>query len=272
MVNFLDIKIFRDQQGNLATTLYRKETATNSLLHTRSQHPHRTVTGIPVGQYLRIKRICSNQEDFKREAKQLYECFRERGYSHNCLKKAYKRALETDRQSLLTSNNTHSGAKNRFGKNNTKPFRLIGDFSAEHNKIKHIINKHWHILQQDSQLKEVIGDTPLITFRRSKNLRDTLSRSHYTQDIKTTWVTSKIKGCHRCGDCSACPFVVRTLNVNQSRDNTEYTIKNYINCKSTCVVYIMQCTCGKIYVGKTLLEQLKQTSRIGDINTVYTRV
>ncbi|OCT61211.1 hypothetical protein XELAEV_18047235mg [Xenopus laevis] len=307
MVNFLDIKIFRDQQGNLATTLYRKETATNSLLHASSQHPQKTITGIPVGQYLRIRRICSNQDDFKIEAKKLYERFRERGYSHNSLKKAYKRALDTNRQSLLVSKDSNSKVNRRNGNDNTKQFRLIGDYSAEHNTIKHIVNKHWHILQQDSQLREVIGESPLITFRRSKNLRDKLTRSHYTQASRTTWLTSKMKGCYKCGDCSACPLVAKTHNVMQSRDNVDYTIKNYMNCKSTCVVYLMQCACGKVYVGKTLrefrrrilehvgdvkhkrntsiavhinechngnikvmqfsaVEQLKQTSRIGDVN------
>ncbi|OCT94582.1 hypothetical protein XELAEV_18012259mg [Xenopus laevis] len=116
-----------------------------------------------------------------------------------------------------------------------------------------------------------------------------------------------MKGCYKCGDCLACPLVVKTLNVIQSRDNVDHMIKNYINCKSTCVVYLMQCACGKVYVGKTLrefrrrilehvgdvkhkrntsvavhinechngnikvmqffaVEQLKQTSRIGDVN------
>ncbi|OCT80569.1 hypothetical protein XELAEV_18027381mg [Xenopus laevis] len=288
MVNFLDIKIYRDQQGNIATTLYRKETATNSLLHARSQHPQRTITGIPVGQYLRIKRICSNPEDFKSEAKKLYERFRERGYSHNSLKKAYKRALDTDRQSLLISKNTNSKVNSRNDNDNTKLFRLIGDFSAEHNKIKHIVNKHWHILQQDSQLKEVIGETPLITFRRSKNLRDTLTRSHYTQATKTTWLTSKMKGCHKCGDCLACPLVTKTLHVTQPRDNVEYTIKNYINCKTlrefrrrvlehvgdvkhkrntSVAVHINECHNGNTKVMQFFaVEQLKQTSRIGDVN------
>ncbi|OCT55633.1 hypothetical protein XELAEV_18000345mg [Xenopus laevis] len=114
-----------------------------------------------------------------------------------------------------------------------------------------------------------------------------------------------MKGCYKCGNCSAYPLVGKIHNVRQSRDNADYTIKNYMNCKSTCVVYLMQC--GIVYVGKTLrefrrrilehvgdvkhkrntsiavhinehhngnikamqfsaVEQLKQTSRIGDVN------
>ncbi|OCT98468.1 hypothetical protein XELAEV_18010702mg [Xenopus laevis] len=34
-------------------------------------------------QYLRVKRLCSNTDDFKIEAKKLYWHFRDRGYSHN---------------------------------------------------------------------------------------------------------------------------------------------------------------------------------------------
>ncbi|OCT98332.1 hypothetical protein XELAEV_18010563mg [Xenopus laevis] len=232
MVNFLDIKIYRDQQGNIATTLYRKETATNSLLHARSQHPQRTITGIPVGQYLRIKRICSNPEEFKSEAKKLYERFRERGYSHNSLKKAYKRALDTDRQSLLISKNTNS--------------------------------------KQDSQLKEVIGETPLITFRRSKNLRDTLTRSHYTQATKTTWLTSKMKGCHKCGDCLACPLVTNTKckTLREFRRRVLEHVGDVKHKRNTSVaVHINECHNGNTKVMQFFaVEQLKQTSRIGDVN------
>ncbi|OCT59690.1 hypothetical protein XELAEV_18000551mg [Xenopus laevis] len=124
---------------------------------------------------------------------------------------------------------------------------------------------------------------------------------------RSTWLTSKRTGCYKCGDCMACPLVERTLTITLIRDNAGYKLKSYTNCKSTCVVYVMHCICGKQYVGKTLrefrrrfiehvgdvkhkhntsisvhinechngnikamrfvaVEQLKQTTRVGDVN------
>ncbi|OCT82417.1 hypothetical protein XELAEV_18024947mg, partial [Xenopus laevis] len=109
---------------------YRKETATNSLLHVQSQHPRNTILGIPVGQYLQVKRLCSTTEEFKVEAKKL--------------------ALGVERKSLLATKNKSTCHFN----SNDKSIRLIGDFSMEHKEITGILNKHWHFLQQDRELSK----------------------------------------------------------------------------------------------------------------------
>ncbi|OCT86644.1 hypothetical protein XELAEV_18020328mg [Xenopus laevis] len=100
-VNFLDKCIFRGADNNIQTSLYRKKTATNNLLHASNQHPQNTIKGIPTGQYLRVRRLCSTLDDFKAEAKKLYLRFKQRGNSHNSLKKAYNKALAAHRNTLL---------------------------------------------------------------------------------------------------------------------------------------------------------------------------
>ncbi|OCT65353.1 hypothetical protein XELAEV_18041592mg [Xenopus laevis] len=204
-VNFLDIHIYQDKENNLQTSVYRKNTATNNLLHANSQHPSYLIKGIPTGQYLRVRRLCSTLGNFKIEVKKLYDRFKQRGYSHNCLKRAYKRALESDR---------------------------------------------------NEDLKEVIGNCPQITYRQSKNLKDRLIQSHYKNP------STKFLG---------------------RLDTNEYIIKQFMNCTTTGVIYVMECACGKRYVGKTkrefrrcgryngvmkftAVEHIKSTTRIGDID------
>ncbi|CAH2282770.1 Hypothetical predicted protein, partial [Pelobates cultripes] len=100
-INFLDVTISITEDGTFHSTLYRKSTATNSLLHWTSHHPRSLKEVIPVGQYLRLRRNCSDIQDFTLKAKQLRQHFKEKGYPNRCLKKAYKRALQTERSDLL---------------------------------------------------------------------------------------------------------------------------------------------------------------------------
>ncbi|XP_071999452.1 uncharacterized protein [Engystomops pustulosus] len=101
-VAFLDVTITKYTDGFLQTNVYRKETSVNSLLHATSSHPIQTVRAIPTGQFLRIRRICSSDDDFEIQADDLKNRFRQRGYSNRSLKLAYWRAKRTARQTLLS--------------------------------------------------------------------------------------------------------------------------------------------------------------------------
>ncbi|XP_044154445.1 uncharacterized protein LOC122941349 isoform X2 [Bufo gargarizans] len=60
-IDFLDLKIEANERGCLATDIHRKDTAVNTVLHASSAHPRATIGGIPTGQFLLLKRICSDK-------------------------------------------------------------------------------------------------------------------------------------------------------------------------------------------------------------------
>lgn len=80
LLPFLDVLIQKTQNGDISTTVFRKPTATNSLLRWESDHPVPLKKGIPQGQFLRLQRNCSTIETFKKEARDLRKRFLERGY------------------------------------------------------------------------------------------------------------------------------------------------------------------------------------------------
>ncbi|XP_073539083.1 uncharacterized protein [Phyllobates terribilis] len=94
---FLDLKISIHGE-RILTDLYRKPTATNNLLSFSSFHPFHTRQGVPVGQFLRARRKCIQNEDFCHQAKDLTHCFRTRGFPK-----------KDDLQSLSTSQNSDTG-------------------------------------------------------------------------------------------------------------------------------------------------------------------
>ncbi|XP_069614259.1 uncharacterized protein [Ranitomeya imitator] len=87
-VEFLDLKLY-PKDGCVYTTLYRKPTATNSLLQFSSFHPQHLRKGIPKGQFYRIKRNCSTQEDFRMHSQDLTHRFKDRGYPKKVVTKTY---------------------------------------------------------------------------------------------------------------------------------------------------------------------------------------
>lgn len=71
-IPFLDLRLFLYPDGSLYTTLFRKETAGNTILHYTSVHPRSLVRSIPFSQYLRLHLNCAREEDFVSEAKALF--------------------------------------------------------------------------------------------------------------------------------------------------------------------------------------------------------
>lgn len=70
-ITFLDVKIQVMEGGMLQSALFRKSTAGNSILHYNSFHPTSLIKSIPVGQYLKLRRICSKEDSFRHLAAEL---------------------------------------------------------------------------------------------------------------------------------------------------------------------------------------------------------
>ncbi|XP_077129882.1 uncharacterized protein LOC143785095 [Ranitomeya variabilis] len=98
----LDLQLKIDH-NRIITTLYRKRTATNNLLHFDSFHPMHLKRGIPKGQFLRLRRNCSRTEDFLEESRHLTNRFREQGYPRRTISKAFESSRERTREEALRS-------------------------------------------------------------------------------------------------------------------------------------------------------------------------
>ncbi|CAH2293015.1 Hypothetical predicted protein, partial [Pelobates cultripes] len=151
---FLDLNITVLEDGKVETELFRKDTATNSLLNWTSYHPVKLKSGIPFGQYLRARRNCSTETSFQREANKLRTMFKQKGYPNRILKRAYQRALLINRSESLRSSRP---------KSETKITRCVGTYDLYWDKVQKIMTHNWPILQHDIDLADNIGNFPQIT-------------------------------------------------------------------------------------------------------------
>lgn len=67
----------------------------------------------------------------------------------------------------------------------------------------------------------------------------------------TTWLGRQPAGCYRCVDCSFCHLVSQTKTFQSVVTEYIYSIFDFINYKSTGIIYMCTCPCPKNYVGKT---------------------
>ena len=101
-VNFLDTKVYIDEHNRLQTTLYRKPTDQQNYLYRTSEHPESLKANIPYSQALRVKRICSTDNELHQSCKSLQEKFMKRGYSEEKVLKQINKAKEKPRRDTLT--------------------------------------------------------------------------------------------------------------------------------------------------------------------------
>ena len=247
-VNFLDTTVFIDSSGKLATKLYRKPTDRQNYLHFKSEHPTNTKTSIPYSQALRIHKICTNEEDLSKNCKQLAQTLIKREYGKEIVKNEIKRAVNVPRQELFKVKE----------KQHSQRIPLIIKYNRTLPSLSKIINKNWNILQIDRNIKETFKERPIIAFRRNKNLRDLLGSNKIENDTKQIG-TKKQRSTGSCKPCLAragnlCCKQLKHSSTFQS-DNTKkvYDILHEVNCKSTNVIYLMECILCKNhqYVGKS---------------------
>ena len=97
---FLDIKV--SIRGNvLCTSVHYKPTDSHSYLLYSSSHPSHVKNSIPYSQFLRLRRLCSDDSDFSSNSEEMCQFFEKRGYPVSVVKAGHHRAQQFDRQSSL---------------------------------------------------------------------------------------------------------------------------------------------------------------------------
>ena len=106
-VNFLDTTLHKTKEGKLWTDLYCKPTDSHMYLHYESAHPSHCKKSLPYSQLLRLKRICTKQEDFVKHCIIICCHFIRRGYPTSLITDAIIKASRVRRMDLLENERKH---------------------------------------------------------------------------------------------------------------------------------------------------------------------
>ncbi|CAH2324776.1 Hypothetical predicted protein, partial [Pelobates cultripes] len=100
-----------------------------------------------------------------------------------------------------------------------KLIRCIANYDAGWTKMRHVIGRFWPLLTQDLHLKDIIPP----------------------------------KGTYQCGRCVACMYIAKgSKTLTNSTDSDTINVRQFFNCNTTGIVYLLTCKCGLKYVGKTI--------------------
>ena len=92
--------------------------------------------------------------------------------------------------------------------------------------------------------------TPSITYRRAKSLRDKVCSSLCADAPKQALISDRV-GFFPCKRCKACKGSVKVTQYRNNTDGRLITINKFLTCSSDYVIYALICPCDKWYVGST---------------------
>ena len=132
-IPFLDINV--SISGNrLSTGVHYKPTDSHSYLLHSSSHPAHIKNSIPYSQFLRLRRLCSDDTDFSEKAEEMCQFFKARGYPDPVIHNSKHRAQSVHLQSAPLS--SHNKLDGRI------PLTLT--FHPHNISVKNIILKKFH--------------------------------------------------------------------------------------------------------------------------------
>lgn len=111
--------------------------------------------------------------------------------------------------------------------------------------------RNWDVIRLDPKVRDLVADSPQITYRRARSLKDELIKSHY--EPRPSRDPCIIKGSFPCGECPQCRFINNSLHL-LTIHGINFGAKHFANFNIKGIIYLMICQCKAYYVGKTKRE------------------
>lgn len=223
-IDYLDTTVykgttFKEDQA-LDIKVFFKETDTHALLFKTSFHPRHTFKGLIKSQLIRFKRICTQDEEFKKAVKILFGTLRKRGYSRSLLRiclKTFQIQKQKDKKEYVP---------------------LITNYSTISSNLHHKVKTNF---QNFIERQGLLQNSAIISaYRRNRNLNDYLVRAKLPPMQESRRRSILMQN-----------FV--KLKYVQNRVNKRiFEIEQTFEPQTRNCVYIIFCSkCGKQYVGET---------------------
>ena len=107
-----------------------------------------------------------------------------------------------------------------------------------------VVLRNFKILQSDPETAPIFPNPPLISFKRDRNLRNSLVRSSLPSNLEP--------GTFNCSRkvCNTCPFINSKTHIHGP--NGSYQVNDHFDCTTSNIIYCITCTlCNKLNIGES---------------------
>ena len=238
-IPFLDINISL-KDGFLHTDLYSKPTDAHAYLHFFSCHPRHTLQNMPYSQFLRLRRLCSDDDTFNRRCDEMTTWFLRRGHNKLNISQARQKATNTPRTQALTY-------KPKASSNRTPV--IITHHPSNPPLRAWISELHKHVLHSSERMQQAVPDLPIVGERNTRNIKSLLMPS-----ILPT-AKANAPGCFKCNKtCAICTnHLIQTTTFKSMQTLETFHIRHTLTCETENIIYMLYCDkCNNSqYVGET---------------------
>ena len=235
-VQFLDLNISYNTDRSLNFDLFIKPTFTGSYLSINSNHPKYIFKGIIITLVSRIRRICTNLNNYYLHTSNLLFFLLKKGYPSNLILNIIRTFAKKDRNLLI-----------EYKIKNNESFKNSIFFVTPYNSMISpdyiFLNKIWQkCLPNDSNLTNF---NLKILYQNTPNLN-----SYFVSMIKIPFKESSYSSCQSTA-CKICKFSI-TNNYLFNFKCTEIYLPSNTTCNSKNIVYAIHCLkCKKSYIGES---------------------
>ena len=231
-VHILDILYGFDENGDLTTDLYRKETDSRAFLHYSSCHPNHVFSGIVYSQAVRLKRIISKNEVFLKRLDELKEDFKASKYPARLIENIFEKVKDVPRT-------FEKKVRTREMRSNV----ILTSTYGRDKKLKNIIEEKCRGFNIPIQFVSKTGAT-------LKNL---------VSNLKSVSLGKRYGLSKPCAKtlCKSCPLMSGKDVIISAKNKTFRTSMG--TCKTNNCIYAATCKlCNKPYVGKSTQPEHKR--------------
>jgi hypothetical protein len=241
-VVFLDLRVYSSGQ-TIKTDLYTKPTNSFSYLKFDSCHHPTVARSIPYGEFLRLRRNCTEWKNFIFHSIQMRIRLLYRGYPDTLIQEALHKCNDLNRAELIR------------GKvevlNNEKRMFFITEYNPTMPNLRTLIEKFWPILAKSSGTRNLLKYSIVYGFRKPRSILDSIVRA----DLPSNDVRHKKDPprCNRATTCRHCPVINHTGFIKSTTNGRQFKCLKKVTCTSNNLIYCITCQiCLKQYVGQTM--------------------
>ena len=104
--------------------------------------------------------------------------------------------------------------------------------------------RNFKILQSDPETAPIFHNPPLVSFKRNRNLRNSVVRSSLPSNLEPGTFNYFRKV------CNTCPFISSKTHIRGP--NESYQVNDHFDCTTSNIIYCITCTlCNKLYIGES---------------------